>query len=98
MEMAKEDGFLPDYIGKNKEPFPKRIFIQERDKTWNVYGNVKYFTPEKVQELLNDLGKLDGKIFIFKHKIVPKWWKRRLEKMEKKIKGKKLTPLKKLRP
>jgi hypothetical protein len=98
MEMAKEDGFLPDYIGKKKEPFPKRIFIQEKDKTWTIYENVKYFTPERVQELLNDLGKLAKKIFIFKYKIVPEWWKRRLAKMEKEIKGEKLIPLKKLRP
>ena len=57
MEMAKEDGFLPEYVGKGKEPFPKRIFIQEKDKTWTVFENVKYFTPKGVQGLLNDLGR-----------------------------------------
>lgn len=96
MEMAKEDGYLPDYAGKNKEPFPKRIFIQEKDKSWTVFEDVKYFTPEKVQKLLNNLGKLIGKRFVFKYKVIPKWWKRRLAKMEKEMKGEKLIPLKEL--
>jgi hypothetical protein len=84
MEMAKEDGFLPDYIDKDKGPFPKIIFIQERDKSWTVYEKVKYFTPKKVQKLLNDLSKLTGKKFIFKYKAVPKWWQRRVAKMKRK--------------
>lgn len=85
MEMAKEDGFLPEDVGKNKEPFPKRIFIQEKDKSWTVYEDVKYFTPKKVQKLLNDLGRLIEKKFIFKYKVIPKWWKHRLVEMEKEI-------------
>jgi len=84
MKMAKKDGFLPDYV--NKESFPKRIFIQERDKSWTVYENVEFFTPEKVQKLLNDLGKLTEKKFIFKYKVVPEWWQRRLAKMKRKSK------------
>ena len=95
MEMAKEDGFLPEDIDKDKGPFPKRIFIQERDKSWTVYENVKFFTPKKVQKLLNDLGKLTGKKFVFKYKLIPKWWKYRLVKMKKEIKKEKLIPLKK---
>jgi hypothetical protein len=85
MEMAKEDGFLPDYAGEDKEPLPKRIFIQER-RGWTVYENVKYFTPKTVQELLNDLGKLIGTKYVFKYKVVPKWWKAKVAKMEKEIK------------
>ncbi|PJB99487.1 MAG: hypothetical protein CO077_01470 [Candidatus Nealsonbacteria bacterium CG_4_9_14_0_8_um_filter_35_12] len=83
MEMAKEDGFLPEDVGEDKESFPKRIFIQEKDKSWTVYEDIKYFTPKKVQNLLNDLGKLIGKKFIFKYKVIPKWWKHRLVEMEK---------------
>lgn len=96
MKMAKEDGFLPEYVGKDKEPFPERIFIQEKDKSWTVFEDVKYFTPKKVQQILNDLGRLTEKKFIFKYKIIPKWWKRRLAKMEKEIKKEELIPLKKL--
>jgi len=96
MDMAKEDGFLPEDAGKGKEPFPKRIFVQEKDKTWNVYEDVKYFTPERVQKLLNDLGKFTGKKLVFKCKVIPKWWKYRLAKMEKEIKKEKLIPFEKL--
>lgn len=96
MKMAKEDGFLPKDIGKDRDPFPKRIFIQEKDKSWTVYEDVKYFTPKRVQELLNDLGRLMGKKFIFKYKIIPNWWKSQLAKMEKEIKKEKLIPLKEL--
>jgi len=96
MEIAKEDGFLPDSVSKNKETFPKRLFIQERDKTWTVYEDIKYFTPKKVQKLLNDLGKLTGKKFVFKYKVIPKWWKYRLVKMKKEIKKEKLIPLQKI--
>lgn len=96
MKMAKEDGFLSEYVGKDKEPFPKRIFIQEKDKTWTVYEDVKYFTLKKIQNLLDDLGKLIRKKFIFKYKIIPKWWKHRIAKMEKEIKKEELIPLKKL--
>lgn len=85
MEMAKEDGYLPNYIGKSKEPFPKRIFIQEKDKSWTIFEDVKHFTPKKVQALLNDFGRLTNRKFIFKYKIIPKWWKARLAKMEKEI-------------
>lgn len=33
MRMAKEDGYLPKDAGKKHEPIPKRIFIQEKDKS-----------------------------------------------------------------
>lgn len=96
MEMAKEDSFLPEDAGKGREPFPKRIFVQEKDKSWTVYEDVKYFTPKKVQKLLNDLGKLTGKKFVFKYKVIPNWWKYQLAKMEKEIKREKLIPLREL--
>lgn len=84
MEMAKEDGYLSDKAIGNKEPFPERIFIQEKDKTWAIYEDLKYFTPERVQELLNDLGGLIGEKFVFKYKVIPKWQEQWIREMEKK--------------
>lgn len=85
MDMAKEDGYLPDIAGKNKEPIPKRIFIQEKDKSWTVYGNVKYFTPRKVQDILDDLGRIIKKRYIFRYGAIPEWWKYRLTKTKETI-------------
>jgi hypothetical protein len=100
MKMAKEDGYLPNDIGKTQEPFPERIFIQEKDKNWTIYEDVKYFTLKKIQKLLNEIGKITGRKFVFKYKVIPKWWKHRLVKMEREVnqQSKNLTPLKIKKP
>ena len=62
MKFAKEDGlFSSKWLGE----LPKRIIMHNSDGGYTVYENVPVLTKQIVQIILDDLGRLRQKKFIF---------------------------------
>lgn len=91
MSLAEEDGlFSEKWLGRK----PYSVIIHDRDGGYTVYENVTSLTRARVQEMLDDLGKLRHKRFVFVSQT-PKTLPRVYRNILKAKKEKLITPLQK---
>lgn len=93
MSLAEEDGLFSE---KWLERKPHRVIIHDRDGGYTVYENVAFLTRARIQKLLDDLGKLLHKKFMFVSQT-PETLPRVYQNILKAKKEKLITPFKSLR-
>ena len=79
MDIALNDVLNESYLVEPVQK-PKKIFIQDKDGSWDIYLNVEWLKPALVQESVNEFGNLIGKRFKFKAYILPKTLKEKIDK------------------
>lgn len=62
MKLAKEDGlFSTEWFGE----LPNRIIMHDSDGAYTIYENVPVLTKQIIQRVLDDLGNLRQRKFVF---------------------------------
>jgi hypothetical protein len=93
MDIAVHDLLNAD-VGEGR---PKEIFMLEADGFWSIFIDAIWLTPEKVQAVLDKLGKITDRIFVFEPHELPAALKERNEQdrhcYEKEIEEGHATPL-----
>ena len=79
MDIALNDVLNESYLVEPIER-PKKIFIQDKDNSWDIFLNTKWLTPALVQKSLSEFGNLVGKKFKFEPHTLPKNLKVRIER------------------